>query len=110
MAKKYSLEDVQAAVSSMVSRDLAPKCSEDQLGIMAFAGLAEEAGEVAGVLKRRIRDQKFRADQMRSNTAALKSEIGDTLWYLAMVCSCEHISLTEAWQATLEKLEERYGR
>lgn len=105
----YTLEGVQADVTNMVSRDLAPNCSQEQLNVMAYIGLAEEAGEVAGTLKRRIRNQRGRADQLRSSTEALQSEVGDTLWYLAMICSCEGISLNDAWEITLKKLEARYG-
>jgi NTP pyrophosphatase (non-canonical NTP hydrolase) len=38
----------------------------------------------------------------------VKEEVGDVLWYLALVCRAAGISLEEAAQANIKKLQVRY--
>ena len=71
-------------------------------------GLASEAGEVAGKIKKIFRDK----DGVISATdrEALKGELGDVLWYLAQVCTELEISLDEVAEHNLEKLFSRLER
>ena len=65
-------------------------------------GLCSEAGEVASVVKRHIRDNKPLND--------LYKEIGDCMWYLARLSDELGWSLEDIIEANKEKLEDRKVR
>ena len=71
-------------------------------------GLVNEAGEVAGKIKKIFRDK----DGVISETdrAALKSELGDVLWYLTQICTELDLSLEEVAAQNLTKLFDRLER
>lgn len=71
-------------------------------------GLTNEAGEVAGKVKKIFRDQGgIVTDEHR---AALTLELGDVLWYLAELCTQLDISLEDVAAANIEKLRGRTAR
>jgi NTP pyrophosphatase (non-canonical NTP hydrolase) len=71
-------------------------------------GLVNEAGEVAGKIKKVFRDKE---GQISPETReALKAELGDVLWYLAQTCTELEISLDEVAEANLTKLLDRQAR
>ena len=71
-------------------------------------GLANEAGEVAGKLKKVFRD---RGGEINEETRrALQAELGDVLWYLSQVCTELGISLEEVAESNLAKLHDRLER
>jgi NTP pyrophosphatase (non-canonical NTP hydrolase) len=71
-------------------------------------GLTNEAGEVAGKIKKIFRDKNgIIGDDER---AALKGELGDVLWYLAQVCTELDLSLDEVAEHNIEKLYSRLER
>jgi NTP pyrophosphatase (non-canonical NTP hydrolase) len=71
-------------------------------------GLANEAGEVAGKIKKIFRDKGgVIGDDDRE---ALKGELGDVLWYLTQLCTELNLSLEEVAAANLEKLFSRQAR
>ena len=71
-------------------------------------GLANEAGEVAGKVKKVLRDNDgfFTHEYI----LAIKKELGDTLWYLAMTAKDLNLSLGEIAQENLNKLADRAER
>lgn len=71
-------------------------------------GLVNEAGEVAGKIKKIFRDKDGVISEAEKE--ALKSELGDVLWYIAQVCSELNLSLDEVAQANIEKLLDRQAR
>lgn len=71
-------------------------------------GLSNEAGEVAGKIKKIFRDKEGLIGE--AEREALKSELGDVLWYLAQVCTELDISLDEVAQSNLAKLLDRQAR
>ncbi|MGQ9897878.1 MAG: nucleoside triphosphate pyrophosphohydrolase family protein [Acidobacteriota bacterium] len=71
-------------------------------------GLASEAGEVAGKLKKVIRDQDSCLSQEQRQR--LLDEVGDVLWYVAAVCTELEASLEDVARANLAKLASRAGR
>ena len=71
-------------------------------------GLASEAGEVAGKIKKIFRDKGGVIGE--AEREALRSELGDVLWYLAQVCTELELSLDEVAQANIEKLYSRLER
>jgi NTP pyrophosphatase (non-canonical NTP hydrolase) len=71
-------------------------------------GLTNEAGEVAGKVKKIFRDRDgVVTDEDRQ---ALMLELGDVLWYLAELCTQLGISLDDVATANLRKLEDRTAR
>jgi NTP pyrophosphatase (non-canonical NTP hydrolase) len=71
-------------------------------------GLVNEAGEVAGKIKKVFRDKD---GEFSSETRdALKAELGDVLWYLAQTCTELGISLDEVAESNLTKLLDRQAR
>lgn len=83
---------------------------------MAF-GLLEEAGEVAGIFKRYHRgDFDYRCEltdhPWLSTNAALKvkGELGDVLWYVAMLASLLGYTLEDVAAYNLRKLHDRKAR
>ena len=71
-------------------------------------GLANEAGEVAGKVKKIFRDKGGVIGE--AEIAALKGELGDVLWYLAQVSTELGISLDEVAQENITKLYSRLER
>lgn len=66
-------------------------------------GLVSEAGEVAGKLKKRIRDGAVDVD-------ALAAEIGDVYWYLSRLCDEIGIAPGTILRQNMEKLSSRKER
>ena len=66
-------------------------------------GLTSEAGEVAGKVKKLIRDGK-------GDKKASASEIGDVLWYCAMLAKETDVPLNEIMKENLRKLHSRKER
>lgn len=71
-------------------------------------GLANEAGEVLGKLKKIVRDDGGKITVEAE--AALKAELGDVLWYLAALASELGLSLQEIGEDNLAKLADRAAR
>ena len=71
-------------------------------------GLTNEAGEVAGKVKKIFRDKAGVIGE--EDRQALKSELGDVLWYLAQICTELDLTLEEVAEANLEKLFSRLER
>jgi len=66
-------------------------------------GLTSEAGEVAGKVKKYVRDLAWDKD-------AVIAEIGDVFWYLARMCDEMDIDAEEVLQLNYDKLESRKAR
>jgi NTP pyrophosphatase (non-canonical NTP hydrolase) len=71
-------------------------------------GLANEAGEVAGKIKKIFRDRNGKITE--EDQQALKHELGDVLWYLTQICTELGLTLEEVAQTNLEKLFSRLER
>ena len=71
-------------------------------------GLVNEAGEVAGKIKKIFRDKDGVISE--ADRAALKSELGDVLWYLTQICTELDLSLEEVAAQNLTKLFDRLER
>jgi len=72
-------------------------------------GLTSEAGEVAGKVKKLIRDGADREDY-ELKKIAIASEIGDVLWYCAMLATEVGVPLNEIMKENLKKLHSRKER
>jgi NTP pyrophosphatase (non-canonical NTP hydrolase) len=71
-------------------------------------GLVNEAGEVAGKIKKVFRDKDGEINE--ETRAALKAELGDVLWYLAQVATELDLSLDEIAEYNIAKLYDRLER
>lgn len=71
-------------------------------------GLVNEAGELAGKVKKIFRDKNGVIGE--EDRDALKYELGDVLWYLAQICTELNLTLQEVAQANFEKLAARMER
>ncbi len=71
-------------------------------------GLIGETGEIAEKMKKVVRDQN--TDLSKVDTADLKKELGDTLWYLTVLADFFDISLEEVAKANIDKLADRQKR
>ena len=71
-------------------------------------GLVNEAGEVAGKIKKIFRDKGGQIGA--EDRKALKKELGDVLWYLAQMCTELDLSLQEVAEENLTKLLSRLER
>ena len=71
-------------------------------------GLTNEAGEVAGKVKKIFRDRGGVVSE--DDRVALTLELGDVLWYLAELCTQLGINLDDVAAANLRKLEDRTAR
>ena len=71
-------------------------------------GLASEAGEVAGKIKKAIRDNNGLVDKARKED--IKEELGDEMWYVAQLATDLGLTLDEIARANIEKLYSRLER
>lgn len=65
-------------------------------------GLTGEAGEVSDMLKKWIFHEK------ELDVEHLKKELGDVMWYMAMLCDSFGFDLDEILQMNIDKLKKRY--
>ncbi len=71
-------------------------------------GLVNEAGEVAGKIKKVFRDKD---GEINAETRdALKAELGDVLWYMAQVATELDLTLDEIAEYNIKKLYSRFER
>jgi NTP pyrophosphatase (non-canonical NTP hydrolase) len=68
-------------------------------------GLAAEAGEVAGVLAKAVRDNEGVVDHPK-----LVKELGDVMWFIVLLSSYYGIDPNKMLQANIDKLESRQQR
>ena len=71
-------------------------------------GLVNEAGEVAGKIKKIFRDKAGLIGEAEKE--ALKAELGDVLWYISQVATELDLSLDEIAESNIAKLLDRQSR
>ena len=71
-------------------------------------GLVNEAGELAGKVKKIFRDKGGLISE--ADRQALGQELGDVLWYLTQICTELDMPLEEVAAANLVKLFDRLER
>ena len=93
-----SLDSYQAAAR----RTINPALDDRDRLLDAGAGLAEEAAELLGLIRKRV-FQKRDVDEQR-----LTEELGDVLWCLAIAADCLGIPLSKVAEANHAKLARRH--
>lgn len=80
-------------------------------------GLASESGEVLGKIKKLMRDDPswgnggpYSMILSREHREALRAELGDVLWYLAVLATECGINLHDVARSNLVKLQDRSSR
>jgi NTP pyrophosphatase (non-canonical NTP hydrolase) len=71
-------------------------------------GLVGEAGEIAEKVKKLVRDKNSDLTQLDRNDMA--AEIGDVLWYAAVLANFLDLSLGDVAQRNIDKLADRQRR
>lgn len=80
----------------------AKKFDNPELEIATWGlGIAGEAGDVASCIKKTFAHKN-------DVTAGIKENLGDTLWYTAMICNFFGWNMQEVLEENLGKLKERY--
>lgn len=94
----YTLDAFQQSAA----RTLNPALSAEQRLLDAAAGLAEESGEVLGIVRKHVMQAR---DLDRSR---LTEELGDALWCLAVVAQSAGVTLGDVARANEAKLRARH--
>ena len=106
-AKKFLREKNMSNITATEYQDNAKKTAifpkEKALEYLAL-GLSSESGEVAGKIKKIIRDKS------KLNKQDLGAEIGDVLWYCAVLASELGLNLGKIMENNIEKLHSRKER
>ena len=93
-----TLNEYQAAAARTTNSRL----TEMERMLDAAAGLAEESGEILGLVRKH-------AYQSRTlDREALRIELGDALWCLAMTARSAGLDLEDVAAANVAKLQARY--
>lgn len=71
-------------------------------------GLVGESGEIAEKMKKIVRDHD--SNEAKIDTQDLKKELGDVLWYVAVLADYFEISLEDIAQTNAQKLADRKTR
>jgi NTP pyrophosphatase (non-canonical NTP hydrolase) len=95
--QKYTLSEYQK-----FCKKTAKKFSNKEKEIFTWGlGIAGEAGDVAGCIKKTFSHKNNQKDGIREN-------LGDTLWYMAMICNFFDWDFQEILEENVKKLEKRY--
>jgi len=108
---EYQKEAVALKISLNKFRKIFPDADDKMINLMAvvYDGLGlGEAGEVQGKIKKIIRDNGGIITP--EATEEIKSELGDTLWYITSMCENLGITLEDVAVKNIEKLHDRQKR
>lgn len=92
----------QAITTNLANKDATLEILQQVLG------LGDEAGEVQAIFKKWVRDNN--ADITKLDIQNIKKELGDILWYIAVVAHDLQIPLDEIASLNIKKLADRKAR
>ncbi|MHB1862210.1 MAG: nucleoside triphosphate pyrophosphohydrolase family protein [Gemmatimonadaceae bacterium] len=93
-----TLSEYQRAAGRTVN----PALSDRDRLLDAAAGLAEEAGEVLGLVRKHLMQGRG------LDAARLREELGDALWCLTIAAQSAGLTLDDVAQANVAKLAQRH--
>ena len=93
-----TLDEYQQAALRTVN----PALGSNERLLDAAAGLAEEAGEILGLVRKHVFQQRV------SDRERFVEELGDALWCLSVAADTLGVSLGEAAAANVRKLQRRH--
>ncbi len=88
-------------------RTASPRDAKNEL-LHLVLGLVGESGEIAEKFKKWVRD--LDSDESRIDRADIAKELGDVLWYAAVLADYLDLSLDDIAKANLAKLASRRDR
>lgn len=91
----------------LAKRTAAPKDKKNELFHLVL-GLMGESGEIAEKMKKIVRDNASDFDALDKDD--LKKELGDILWYIAILADYFDIELEEIGKKNIDKLASRLER
>jgi len=78
------------------------KFETDEKEILTWGlGVAGEAGDVAGCIKKTFSHNNDQKEGIREN-------LGDTMWYIAMICNFFNWDMDKVLEENVKKLKKRY--
>ena len=98
-SKKLNLKEYQQLVKRTAKKY---KDKEKEISTWGL-GVAGETGDLVGCIKKTL----FHGD---NQTKGIKENIGDTMWYLAMICNFYGWDFEEVLAENIEKLRKRYSK
>jgi NTP pyrophosphatase (non-canonical NTP hydrolase) len=102
MRKTMQFEDYQTQASKTAIY------SDADVIIYPALGLFSESGEVAGKVKKVLRDNN--GQFLPEHREAIADEVGDCLWYIASLATDLGFGMEEIAQRNLDKLNSRMAR
>lgn len=96
----------QASTTDLMSG--AMSSANDPSFVAKVLGLVGESGEVAEKFKKIIRDKQ--GNISKADKQEIAKELGDVLWYLAVIAKYMDLSLNDIADQNLEKLFSRKAR
>ena len=103
--KEFNIVVSQFTTYQKKSRRTWSRVKLDHAIVYPTLGLVNEAGEVAGKVKKIFRDKNGIISD--KDKTAIQGELGDVLWYLTQICTDLDISLQEVAEKNLQKLDRR---
>jgi NTP pyrophosphatase (non-canonical NTP hydrolase) len=95
---KMNLKEYQEICKKTAKTDF--KTTEEEI-LTWGCGIAGEAGDIASCIKKTFAHKKDVKEGIKEN-------IGDMLWYTAMICNFFNWNLQEVLQENIEKLKKRF--
>ena len=85
-------------------RKTAKKFDDKEKEIMTLGlGISGEAGDVAGCIKKTLSHKD-------NQESGIKENLGDTMWYIAMICDFFQWDMEDIMKENIEKLKKRHPK
>ena len=98
MGKKMDLTEYQKLAEKTAKKDFATRTEE----ILTWGcGISGEAGDVASCIKKTFTHNKDVSEGIKEN-------LGDMMWYTAMICNFFKWDFNEILEQNIEKLKKRF--